>query len=116
MHLKHAWLSLSSNQPQTAVAADAEDTQLPRTTARPRGPHQGKTMLRSSLSVKIGVVAVITSAAAWQLHGTVSNKFAPGARSFAVAAACTDPVWSASTAYGGGQRVTHESKTYEAKW
>jgi chitinase len=73
-------------------------------------------MLRSSLSVKIGVVAVITSAAAWQLHGTVSQKFAPGTRSFAVAAACTDPAWSATAVYNGGQRVTHESKTYEAKW
>ena len=71
-------------------------------------------MLRSSLSVKIGVVAVITSAAAWQLHGTVSKKFSPGARSFAVAAACTDPAWSATAVYSGGQRVSHDRKLHES--
>jgi len=73
-------------------------------------------MFRPALSIKIGAVALITSIAAWQLHSTVPEHNAPGTPAFAAAAACTDPAWSATAVYNGGQRVSHEQATFEAKW
>ncbi len=73
-------------------------------------------MFRSALLVKIGVMALITSAAAWQLHDTVSDSHPRASGDLAIAAACTDPAWSATAVYNGGQRVTYQSKSYEAKW
>ena len=34
----------------------------------------------------------------------------------AAATACVDPAWSATATYTGGQRVSYQNATYEAKW
>lgn len=65
-------------------------------------------MFRPALSIRIGAVALITSFAAWQLHSTVPEQNTRCTPTFAAAAACTDPAWSATAVYNGGQRVSHE--------
>ena len=72
--------------------------------------------LRMRRSVGVLATVGVTAALLPFALAAPASTLAPASSSAAAAAACTNPTWTASAVYTGGMKVTHEGRTYRAKW
>nr|WP_199068108.1 glycosyl hydrolase family 18 protein [Chromobacterium sp. ASV5] len=79
-------------------------------------------MSKTLLLIKSGLAAGAVTGAALLAAGNASSPTPPSsaARSDALiktaADSCADPAWSATAVYNGGQRVSYQQQTWQAKW